>query len=134
MNIAGFIEFMNYSETKRMYLEHRKNMINAERDEMNGNIIQQIPIMQKKITPKITQKVTKRTRILFVQGYIKEYKKISATGLARKYENIFRNTKRKPDRQLIKDFTVILNDLVGMRVLKKYGSSRGVPAYIKIIA
>lgn len=74
----------------------------------------------------------KRKRVFFVRGYMKEYGKITAKGLARKYENIFRNTKRKPDKQLIKDFTVILTDLVDMGILRKYGSSRGVPSYTKI--
>lgn len=132
---------MNYSETKNKYLEHRKNMVIAERDEMAGTLLQTTPIdylslKHAKSTSsknKISNITPKRTLILFVRDYLREYGRITARGLARKHENIFKNTKRKPDKQLIKDFTVILNDLVDLGMLKKSGSSRGVPSYIKII-
>lgn len=116
---------MNYSETKRIYLEHRKNIQNAEKDEMNGSLMQTKP-KPPKMTPK-------REKILFVRDYMKEYGKITDKGLARKHENIFRNTKRKPDKQLVKDFAVILTDLVDMGILKKYGISRGSISYVKVI-
>jgi Fe-S oxidoreductase len=121
-------------------------MVIAERDEMCGDIMQTKPmndlnlkhaesVISKSSNNKISNKIItpKRTLILFVRDYLKEFGKISARGLARKHENIFRNTKRKPDKQLIKDFSVILKDLVGLGVLRGSGSSRGVPSYTKII-
>lgn len=116
---------MNYNETKKMYLEYRKDMINAEKDEMHGSLMQTIPRPAK--SPKVTPK---RLKILFVRDYMKEYGKITAKGLARKHENIFKNTRRKPDRQLVRDFNEILTDLVGRGILKKYGRSI---SYVKVI-
>ena len=122
---------MNYNETRDKYLKYKRDMISAEKDEMCSNIMQTVPKPQNvKMTPKMTPK---RKKIFFVRDYMKEYGKITAKGLARKYENIFRNTKRKPDKQLIKDFTVILTDLVDMGILKKNGSYRGNITYTKII-
>ena len=143
--LKGFNEAMNYNETRNKYLEHRKNMMIAERDEMRG-VMQIIPIndlnlkqtrstIHKSSKKEISNIITtpKRTLILFVRDYLREFGRITAKGLARKHENIFRNTKRKPDKQLIKDFTVILKDLVDLGILKKSGSSRGIQSYTKII-
>ena len=130
---------MNYSETKARYTRYRNNMAMAEKDEMIGILMQTKPTNTKNTIHKdskneIPDKIMtpKRTLILFVRDYLKEFGRITARGLARKYENIFKNTKRKPDKQLIKDFTIILKDLVDLGILRENGSSRGVPAYTKI--
>lgn len=139
--LKGFNEAMNYNETRNKYLEHRKNMIIAERDEMCGDIMQIIPIndLNLKQTKSSKNRISniiitpKRVLILFVRDYLREFERITARGLARKHENIFKNTQRKPDKQLVKDFAVILTDLVDLGILRKSGSSRGILSYTKII-
>ena len=117
----------DYNETRNKYKNHRKNMILAEKDILVGvmqEIMQEIPIVQKKIT--------KRTLILFVRDYLIKFERVSATGLARKYEGIYANKIKKPNNQLVKIFTIILNELVDSGILRKYGSVRGIPIYRKI--
>lgn len=128
---------MTYSESKARYSKFKSNMLKAERDLMSGNLMsgniiktKSMDIKKKSSHIKMTPK---RIKVLFVREYLKGVKKVSATGLARKHENIYKNTRKKPDKQLVKDFKVILNDLVNLGILKKRGFIRSVPYYEKII-
>lgn len=75
----------------------------------------------------------KKDKIIFVKESLKEFNRVSANGLARRYIGIFKNTKKKPPSVLKREFNGILRDLVDLGILCKNGSSRGVQSYIKII-
>jgi len=134
----------NYTEIRNNYVKYRENRLIAEKDEMVGIFPLSIKDLNPK--PKPTKSINhikpikptvlmtpKRAKVFFVRDYLRGVIKLSARGLARKLEGIYRDSTKKPDKQLVRDFTVILNDLVDLGILKRRGSIRGVPYYEKII-
>ena len=76
-------------------------MVHAERDEMTG-IMQILEIKHTKSKPPTKKMTPKRKKIFFVRDYLKILNKITARGMGSKKEGIFRDTRKKPDKQLSK--------------------------------
>lgn len=76
---------------------------------------------------------SKKELVSFVKKYLKEFSRITPKGLARKYENIYKKTRKQPSSHLVKKFAEIIKDLVDLGILIKFGSYRGNISYIKII-
>jgi len=132
---------MNYNETRDKYLEHRKNMAIAERDEMHGSIIQITPIDPLKLKPtKITAQnkssdivmTPKREKMLFARDYFMEFNQITVKGLVREYEGI-KDPRITPDKQLIRDFEEIINAFIDIGKIRRNGSYNRTPRYSRII-
>ncbi|KKN51801.1 hypothetical protein LCGC14_0619010 [marine sediment metagenome] len=130
---------------KNRYITFKKNLAIAERDNMCGLLpildfdnpklkpIKKIIYQSSQNESSTIEMTPKRVKIFFVRDYLKIFGKITAKGLARKYEGIFRKTRKKPNNQIIKDFTEILHDLVDLGKLYKCGSYRGNIVYMKRI-